>query len=62
MSSNSFKDTMAQLMLNPEPKLTDFEAVSAAYSGVQLVTPIEQHETTTLDQNRMDNEFPFLHE
>jgi hypothetical protein len=47
-------------MLNPEPHLTDFGAVSATYSGVQLGSPTEQHETTTLDQNRMKNELATL--
>ena len=52
---------MAQLMLmDPEPQLTDFGAVSATYSGVQLGSPTEQHETITPDQNRMKNEFATL--
>lgn len=52
--------TMAQLMLILESQLTDFGAVSAAYSGVQLGSPNEQHETTALDQNRTINELATL--
>jgi hypothetical protein len=51
---------MVQLMPNPEPQLTDFGAVSATYSGVQLGSPTEQHEITTLDQIRMKNELATL--
>jgi hypothetical protein len=45
---NQFEDTMAQLTLNIEPQLTDFGAVSATYSGVQLGSPTEQHEIPRL--------------